>query len=107
MYKAAVIGDSGTVAGFAALGLTAIPADTSVQAGEALKKLLSDGETAVIYITEQLFAQLGSAEALATDPNVAIIPIPSARGNLGLGEAQLHRAVERAVGADILKEKDE
>ena len=35
---------------------------------------------------------------------LAIIPIPSKTGALGIGMANIKRSVERAVGADILKD---
>ena len=39
-------------------------------------------------------------------PPVAVIPIPSKDGVLGIGDRELHSAVERAVGADILRSPD-
>ena len=36
-----------------------------------------------------------------------MIPIPSKDGVLGIGDRELHSAVERAVGADILRSPGE
>ena len=58
---------------------------------------------AVIYITEeaaQLVPEAIDYYTTATFP--AIIPIPSAKGSLGLGMKRLKGNVEKAVGADIL-----
>jgi V/A-type H+-transporting ATPase subunit F len=103
MYKAAVIGDRQTVIGFRALGLTVATAESGRDAAEALHCLAREGH-AVIYLTEQLAAQIPADIArYLDDPTVAVIPIPSKDGSLGIGDGEVHRAVERAVGADILK----
>lgn len=107
MYKAAVIGDRQSVMGFKALGLTVKFAETPEQAATELHSLARDGH-AVIYITEQLAAHIASDIAEYLDlPEVAVIPIPSKDGVLGIGDRELHSAVERAVGADILRSPDE
>jgi V/A-type H+-transporting ATPase subunit F len=103
MYKAAVIGDRQSILGFRALGLEVAFAQNAQEAAQALPRLAKEN-SAVIYITEQLAAQIGPDIAQYTDdPAVAIIPIPSKDGSLGIGDREMHRAVERAVGADILK----
>ncbi|MEG1773610.1 MAG: V-type ATP synthase subunit F [Oscillospiraceae bacterium] len=103
MYKAAVIGDRQSVLGFRALGLTVFTTEDAHEAAQALHRLAKDG-CAVIYITEQLAAQIPQDIArYIEDPKVAVIPIPSKDGSLGIGDREVHKAVERAVGADILK----
>lgn len=105
MYKAAVIGDSQTVIGFRAIGLAAYDVIDGAGAARRLHQLAGDNY-AVIYITEQLAAQIPQDIARYDDtPRVAVIPIPSKDGMLGIGRQSLHSAVERAVGADILQEK--
>lgn len=107
MYKAAVIGDRQSVMGFRALGLTVECAETAGQATEALHRLAKTNH-AVIYITEQLAAGIPQEIAYYLDlPQIAVIPIPSKDGALGIGDRELHNAVERAVGADILRSPDE
>lgn len=103
MYRAGVIGDSQTIMGFKAIGLTTIAANNAADAEKAIKKLVAANH-AVIYITESL-AQLVQAEIekYRQTPEVAIIPIPSRDGILGIGQRGIHEAVEKAVGADILK----
>lgn len=107
MYKAAVIGDRQSVMGFRALGLTVASAETAQQAEQALHEL-AKSQHAIIYITEQLAAKIPDAVAEYLDsPETAIIPIPSKDGVLGIGNTELHSAVERAVGADILRDPEE
>ena len=104
LYKAAVIGDSQTVMGFKAVGLTTASANDGEEAASRLHELAKQ-DYAVIYITEQLAAQIEGDIAQYNDtPQVAVIPIPSWEGALGIGLKELHKAVERTVGADILKQ---
>ena len=107
MYKAAVIGDRQSGLGFRALGLTVAATEDAHEAAELLHKLARE-ECAVIFITEQLAAQIPDAIDRYVDvPTVAVIPIPSKDGTLGIGDREVHKAVERAVGADILKSSEE
>ena len=103
MYKAAVIGDRQSVLGFRALGLTVVITEDAHDAAQSLHRLAKEN-CAIIYITEQLAAQIPQDIARYVDlPTVAVIPIPSKDGSLGIGDSEVHKAVERAVGADILK----
>ena len=101
-YKVACLGDRDSVLGFRALGINTYFADTPEEAAPILKELASQ-DVAVIYITEQLALGL-SAEIQACEETLtpAVILIPGKQGTLGLGQAALKSAVERAVGADIL-----
>ena len=57
----------------------------------------------MIYLTEQLAANLSAEIAHYKDElKPAIILIPGREGSLGIGKENLQRAIERAVGADIL-----
>ncbi|MEG2175119.1 MAG: V-type ATP synthase subunit F [Oscillospiraceae bacterium] len=107
MYKAAVIGDRQSVLGFRALGLTVVTTEEAAEAARTLHSLARENY-AVIYITEQLAAQMKTDIARYADvPSVAVIPIPSKDGSLGIGDGEVHKAVERAVGADILRDAGE
>lgn len=106
MLKAAVIGDQASVLGFAALGLISAVAETAAEASACLHRLASSGH-AVIYITEQLASQIeDDISRYNDDPECAVIMIPSTDGSMGIGMQQMHKAVERAVGADILRDKE-
>lgn len=102
MYKIGVIGDRESVLGFRAVGLLVFPCDMPEEARSALKEIAGD-DFAIIYITEQLYQYLGDEAAEYKDARLpAIIPIPGRDGSLGIGMESVKKAVERAVGADIL-----
>ncbi|MEG0803654.1 MAG: V-type ATP synthase subunit F [Pygmaiobacter sp.] len=102
MYQAAVMGDRDSIYGFAALGLAIYPVRGQDEAVHTLQTL-AKSETAVIFITEALAGELAGEIAVYADKlTPAIIPIPGAFGNTGLGVANLRRFVEKAVGSDII-----
>ena len=103
MYKIAVLGDRESVLGFKALGLDVYPAETVEEARKKLHHLARDGETAIIYLTEQLAAQMPDEVAKYKDRlTPAVILIPGKAGSLGIGMENITSSVERAVGANIL-----
>ena len=102
MYRIAVIGDPDSVLGFKALGLEVCPAEDVEQARQAIHRMAKENY-AILYLTEQLAAQLQSEIARYQDAlTPAIILIPGKEGSLGICMANVTNAVERAVGADIL-----
>ena len=104
--KLAVIGDRDSVLAFKAIGADVYSAKNGFEAGDILKEL-SKGDTAVIFITEQLAAELEETlKKLKTRPYPAVIPIPSAAGSNGFGLSGVKKDVEKAVGVDILFYKD-
>ena len=101
MYKIAVIGDKASVLGFKALGLDVFPTDSVEQAKSTLHALAKE-DYAVVYLTEALGADMAAEMAYYKDElKPAIILIPGREGSLGIGKANLQKAIERAVGADI------
>ncbi|NLI57791.1 MAG: V-type ATP synthase subunit F [Clostridium sp.] len=102
MYKIGVIGDKDSIMGFKAVGISVFPVSTPEKAQEVLEKI-ADDEYAIIYITEQMAANIVSTiEQYSERRFPAIIPIPSNAGSLGIGLQGIKKSVERAVGADIL-----
>ena len=102
MYKIAVMGDMDSVLGFKALGLDVYPV-SDAEEGRNTLHVLARQSYAIIYMTEQLAAQLQPEIARYQDAlTPAIILIPGKEGPLGIGMANVKTAVERAVGADIL-----
>lgn len=88
--------------GFRALGLDTYPVTTAEQAGEKIRELAKT-DCAVIYLTEQLAKDMPDVlERYKDDLRPAIILIPGREGSLGIGRDNIQRAIERAVGADIL-----
>ena len=103
MYKIAVIGDRESALGFKSLGLETVFADTGEEAKSALQRLAAE-DCAVIYLTEQLAAKIQAEVArYANALRPAIILIPGKTGSLGIGIENVNKAVEKAVGSNILK----
>jgi V/A-type H+-transporting ATPase subunit F len=101
-YQIAVIGDWESVMGFRALGLDTYPV-TSVEEARERVRALAKSDCAVIYLTEQLAKDMEDVLARYKDElRPAIILIPGREGSLGIGKNNIQRAIERAVGADIL-----
>lgn len=102
MYKIAALGDYDSIYGFASLGLDTFPVDDSAEAAKTLRKL-SEGQYAVIYITESLATVLEKEiDKYRAALLPAIIPIPGVSGNTGIGIRNVKKFVERAVGSDII-----
>lgn len=101
-YKIAVIGDWESVMGFRALGLDTYPVNTPDEAREEIKRLAKE-DCAVIYLTETLAKSMTDVlDRYKDELRPAIILIPGREGSLGIGKDNIQRAIERAVGADIL-----
>ena len=101
-YRIAVIGDWESVMGFRALGLDTYPVTSVAEAKEQVRELAKT-DCAVIYLTEQLAKDLDDVISRYKDElRPAIIRIPGREGSLGIGKDNIQRAIERAVGADIL-----
>lgn len=102
MHKVGIIGDKYSILGFKALGVSAYTAADGKEAGTVLEKLTEKGY-ALVFITEGLAAECAAAiERYGSAGVPAVVVIPGRQGSLGIGRMALRRAVERAVGVDIL-----
>ncbi len=102
MYKIAAMGDRDSIYGFASIGLDIFPED-KMDDPEATLRTLVDSGYAVIYITESLAVRLqDELEQYKSKQLPVIVPIPGISGNKGMGMKAIGRAVEKAVGSDIL-----
>ena len=102
MYKIAVIGDRGSVLGFKAVGMDVFPCNDMAEAKNTLARIAKENY-AIIYVTEGLCKDMADEIDKYRDARIpAIIPSPGMDGSFGLGMTQLKKAVEKAVGADIL-----
>lgn len=89
--------------GFKALGLEVYAAESAAEARKTLHRLARDGETAIIYLTEQYAVQMTDEIAKYKEQVMpAVILIPGKSGSMGVGMQNIKDSVERAVGADIL-----
>lgn len=103
MFKVAVIGDSASVSGFGALGLSVF-CETEPQKVSKLIKRLATNDFAVIYITESVAIMVNDIINKYKNSQLpSIVLIPAIMGNTGDGMRAVHEAVEKAVGSDILK----
>lgn len=106
MYKIGVIGDRDSIMSFKAMGISVFPVKSSEEAVEVLHKL-AERQFAVIYITEQIAREIPDAIYQHSESKLpAIILIPGNQGVLGIGMDSVRKSVERAVGADILFNKE-
>lgn len=102
LCKTAVIGDSASVSGFAALGLSVFRETDGDEISRLIARLASNG-FGVIYITEPAAALAAETIKKYRSKRLpAIVLIPAIEGNTGEGMRGLHEAVEKAVGSDIL-----
>ena len=103
MYKIGIIGRRDAVQGFMALGFAVREADSTADAARELHAMAKSQEYGVIFINENFATELEEEMAKYRDlPIPAIVSIPGQEGSMGYGINNLRRAVERAVGADIL-----
>lgn len=100
MYKIGVIGDEASIQGFLSLGFIIEDAKTAGEAFEKVSGLKKQG-CAIVFITEELYSKVDT-DIYATDPLFTLIPIPTLKSTGNIGINRLKKAVERAVGADIL-----
>ena len=104
MYKIGIIGDRESVLCFSALGFTVFEVEDAKSAETVLKNAAESKEFAVLFITEKLAMEIDETIGRYKDlPLPAITVIPGRGGSTGYGFANIKKAVERAVGADILK----
>ncbi|MCQ2514156.1 MAG: V-type ATP synthase subunit F [Ruminococcus sp.] len=99
----AVIGDSESIKGFGAIGLDIFPCDDVENVAQLFRKIADGDNYAIIYLTEELFAQIEKERKRYEDRiTPAVIPIIGVKGNNGIGSKRLSAFVEQAVGSDIL-----
>lgn len=103
MYKIGVIGDTESIMGYAALGLDIFTAENKQQTDEILSDSQLMDSYAIMYITETAAKDsMQFIDRYRSKRTPAIILIPDKNGSLGIGMADVKKAVEKAVGADIL-----
>ncbi|TYP58780.1 V-type ATP synthase subunit F [Thermosediminibacter litoriperuensis] len=106
MYKIGVIADRDTVLSFKSTGIDTFPAVDETEAADRLMKLVRENY-AVIFITEQLAEKIRERIDLFRDKMLPIITlIPSNRGTLGIGISDVKKSVEKAIGVDIIFERE-
>ncbi len=107
MSKVAVVGDKTSVLGFKALGVDTYPLEKP-EDGRDVWPQIREQNYAVIFITEPVYKVMEDLfEEIFEQITPAITIIPATTGVTGLGMERIRKTIERAVGADILAEKEE
>ena len=104
--KIAVVGNKDIILAFKAIGMDVYSAESVSEGEDVVKSIAKD--YAVIFLTEDIAR--GMADTLAkykSKPYPAIIPIPSHEGSTGFGIQGIKSDVEKAVGTDILFDKED
>ncbi len=102
----AIIGDKDSVLCFRAAGVDVFPVVTEDEAHDSLKKCARTYK--IIFLTEQFAVK--EAELITrykTRAYPIVIPVPSVMGSLGVGMDGIKKDVEKAIGTDILFNKEE
>lgn len=103
--KIAIVGDGDAILVFKAAGVAAFGANDEKEARDVLRRVARDYQ--VIFITEELARSLGDfLKRFDEQPFPVVLAIPSADGDGSYGKETLKRAMERALGVDILFNKD-
>jgi V/A-type H+-transporting ATPase subunit F len=106
MYKIGVIGYKDTVLAFKSLGVDIFPVMDEIQAGQTLSRLAKDNY-AVIFVTEQIAEDIRERIDLYRNKMLPVITlIPGNRGSLGIGIKDVKKSVEKAIGVDIIFERE-
>ena len=106
--KIAVIGDPDSILAFKAIGAETFTAANVFEANDVLRKLSADGTYAVVFITEDIAELIPDTLAvLKTRAYPDVIPIPSSAGSTGYGLRSVKSDVEKAIGADILFNRED
>lgn len=101
--KIAIMGDSESIKGFAAVGFDLFELTDGEGAEKILRSTAESGEYGIIYITEEFYAELSKeCRRYSERMTPAIIPLPGIKGNTDLGKTRLKSFVEKAVGSDIM-----
>ncbi len=103
--KIAMVGRGDGITVFRAAGVETFDADTAERAREQIRKAAQSCN--VIFVTEEFY--LPNKEFLKRfdeEPYPVVMCIPSANGDASFGDRNLKEIMERALGVDILFNKD-
>ena len=103
--KMAIVGEGDGILVFKAAGVDAFPAADEKHAREILRKIAPD--YSIIFLTEELARALETfLKRFDETPYHVVLSIPSGKGESGYGDEILKKAMERALGVDILFGED-
>ncbi len=103
--KMAIVGDGDSIMVFKAAGVATFPAEDGKKARETLRKVARN--YSIIFITENLAREISDfLKRFDEEPYPVVLVIPSGSGSSGYGDEMLKSAMERALGVDILFNKN-
>jgi V/A-type H+-transporting ATPase subunit F len=103
--KMAIVGDGDSIMVFKAAGVATFPAENEKSARDILRKVAKEYQ--IIFLTEELARPLSEfLKRFDEEPYPVVLSIPSKNGSSGYGEEMLKSAMERALGVDILFNRD-
>jgi len=102
--KMAIVGNGDGIMVFKAAGVATFPAENEKKARDVLRKVARDYQ--IIFLTEDLARNMTEfLKRFDEEPYPVVLSIPSGESN-GYGMEILKNAMERALGVDILFNKD-
>jgi len=102
MHKIGVVGDKDSILAFKALGVDVYPVVSKEEARRTIDTLASENY-GIIFVTEQLAKDIPETiKRYNSEVIPAIILIPSNKGSLNIGLANIDKNVEKAIGSNIL-----
>ncbi len=103
--KTAIVGSGDGIMVFKAAGVDTFPAADEKKAREILRKIAKEYQ--IIFLTEELARPLAEfLKRFDEEPYPVVVSIPSGNESGGYGMSVLKNAMERALGVDILFNKD-
>ncbi len=103
--KTAIVGNGDGIMVFKAAGVATFPVEDEKKAREILRKIAKEYQ--IIFITEELARSLAEfLKRFDEEPYPVVVSIPSNVGSDGYGMQVLKTAMERALGVDILFNKN-
>lgn len=104
--KTAIVGRGDGVLAFKAGGVDAYPAENAAKAREIIRKIARSYN--VLFLTDDLAEELKDLiDRMNESPYPVIVPVPSVTGASGYARAKMKEQMERALGVDILFQREE
>ena len=102
MYKIAVIGDKDSVLAFKILGVDVFITLDAQEARKTIDRIAKENY-GIIFVTEQLVKDIPETiKRYNSEIIPAVILIPSNKGRLNIGLANIDKNVEKAIGSKIM-----
>ena len=103
--KMAIVGSGDGITVFKAAGVATFPVEDEKKARDTLRKIAKDYQ--IVFLTEDLARSLTEfLKRFDEEPYPVVVSIPSGTTGEGYGMEVLKNAMERALGVDILFNKD-